>query len=89
MFLRNIERQCVHTHTHTHTLIHTRIYNTYMELICIPLHKDIYILAYFISSGFLRPEKIHPPQVGLNPRTVDLEASTLPRDHRGRHKVVK
>ena len=37
-----------------------------------------------MSSGFLRPEKIHRPQSGLNPRTLDLEASTLPRDHRGR-----
>ena len=24
------------------------------------------------------------PQPDLNPRTLDLEASTLPRDHRGR-----
>ena len=30
------------------------------------------------------PEKIHWPQLGLNPRILDLEASTLPRDHRGR-----
>ena len=30
------------------------------------------------------PEKIHRPQPDLNPRTLDLEASTLPRDHRGR-----
>ena len=37
-----------------------------------------------LCSGFLRPEKIHRPQPGLNPRTLDLEASTLPRDHRGR-----
>ena len=28
---------------------------------------------------------IHRPQSGLNPRTLDPEASTLPRDHRGRH----
>ena len=28
--------------------------------------------------------KIHRPQSGLNPRTLDLEASTLPRDHRDR-----
>ena len=34
-------------------------------------------------SGFLRPEKIHRSQPGLNPRTLDPEASTLPRDHRG------
>ena len=33
---------------------------------------------------FLRPEKVHRPQQDLNPRTLDLEASTLPRDHRGR-----
>ena len=26
----------------------------------------------------LRPEKIHRRQPGLNPRTLDLEASTLP-----------
>ena len=42
-----------------------------------PLPEDL-------CSGFLRPEKIHRPQSGLNPRTLDLEASTLPRDHRGR-----
>ena len=28
------------------------------------------------------PEKIHRPQSGLNMRTLVLEASTLPRDHR-------
>ena len=28
--------------------------------------------------------KIHRPQSGLNTRTLDLEASTLPGDHRGR-----
>ena len=37
-----------------------------------------------LCSGFLCPEKIHRPQPGLNPRTLDLEVSTLPRDHRGR-----
>ena len=37
-----------------------------------------------LCSEFLRPEKIHQPQPGLNPRTLDLEAITLPRDHRGR-----
>ena len=37
-----------------------------------------------LGSEFLRPEKIHRPQPGLNPRTLDFEASTLPRDHRGR-----
>ena len=31
-----------------------------------------------VSSGFLRPEKVHRPQPDLNPRTSDLEASTLP-----------
>ena len=31
-----------------------------------------------LSSGFLLPEKIHRPQSGLNPRTLYLEASTLP-----------
>ena len=30
------------------------------------------------------PEKIHRPQPDFNPRTLDLEAITLPRDHRGR-----
>ena len=34
-----------------------------------------------MCSGFLRPEKIHRPQPDMNPRTLDLEASTLPRDH--------
>ena len=37
-----------------------------------------------LCSGFLRPEKSHRPQTGLNARTLDLEASTLPRDHQGR-----
>ena len=41
-------------------------------------------LAEDLCSVFLRPEKIHRPQLGLNPRTLDLEASTLPRDHRNR-----
>ena len=41
-----------------------------------------------LCSGFLRPEKIHRPQSGLNQRTLDLEASTLPLDYRGRHNVV-
>ena len=36
-----------------------------------------------LCSGFLRPEKIHRPPPDLNPRTLDLETSTLPRDHRG------
>ena len=39
--------------------------------------------------GILRPEKIHRLQSGLNSRTLDLEASTLPRDHRGRHAIIK
>ena len=30
----------------------------------------------------LRPEKIHRTQQGLNLRTLDLEASALPLDHR-------
>ena len=30
-----------------------------------------------LGSEFLRPEKIHRPQPGLNPRTLDLEVSTL------------
>ena len=34
-----------------------------------------------LCSGFLRPEKIYRPQRDLNPRTLGLEASTLPRDH--------
>ena len=38
-----------------------------------------------LCLGFLRPEKMNRPQAGLNPRTLDLEASTLPRDHGGRH----
>ena len=33
-------------------------------------------------SGFLRPEKIQRPLPDLNPQTMDLKASTLPRDHR-------
>ena len=37
-----------------------------------------------LCSGFTRPEKIHRPQPDVNPRTSDLEASTLPRDHRDR-----
>ena len=36
-----------------------------------------------LCSGFLRPEKIHRPQPGLNSRTLALEARTLPRDRRG------
>ena len=39
-------------------------------------------------SGFLRPEKIHRSQPGWNPRILDLEASTLPLEHRGRHIFV-
>ena len=31
-----------------------------------------------LCSGILRPEKIHRFQPGLNPRTLDLEVSTLP-----------
>ena len=41
-----------------------------------------------LCSGFLRPEKIHRPQSGLNPRTLDLEAITLPRDYRGRQYPI-
>ena len=37
-----------------------------------------------LCYGFLRPEQINLPQPGLNPRTLDLEATTLLRDHRGR-----
>ena len=37
-----------------------------------------------MCSGFQDPEKIHRPQPGLNPRTLDLGASTLPRDQSGR-----
>ena len=33
-----------------------------------------------LCSGFLHPEKIHRLQPGLNLRTLDLEASALPRD---------
>ena len=32
-----------------------------------------------MRSGFLHPEKIHRPQPDVNPRTLDLETSTLPR----------
>ena len=38
-----------------------------------------------LCSGFSRPEKIHQPQPGLDLRTLDLETSMLPRDHRGQH----
>ena len=31
--------------------------------------------------------KIHRSQPGLNPRTLDLEANTLPQDHRGRQPI--
>jgi hypothetical protein len=34
-----------------------------------------------LCSGFLRSEKVHRPYRGMNPRTLDFEASTLPRDH--------
>ena len=37
-----------------------------------------------LCSVVLRPEKIHRPQPGLNPRILDLEENTSPRDHRGR-----
>ena len=46
--------------------------------------EEIGINAYF-CSGFLCPENMHRPQPNLNPRGLELEASTLPRDHRGRH----
>ena len=32
--------------------------------------------------------KIHRPQPGLNPQTLDLKASTLPQDHRGRELII-
>ena len=32
--------------------------------------------------------KIHRPQPDLNPRTFDVEASMLHRDHRGRHRIL-
>ena len=35
-----------------------------------------------LYSRFFRPKKIHRTQSGLNLRTLDLEASTLPRNHR-------
>ena len=41
-----------------------------------------------LCSGFLCPEKIHRLQSNLSPRTLDLEASRLPRDHRGRLKIA-
>ena len=34
-----------------------------------------------LCSEFLRPEKIHRPQPGLNLQTLDLKTSMLPRDH--------
>ena len=37
-----------------------------------------------LCSGFLCPEKIYRAQPDLNPRTLDLEAITLPRDYRDR-----
>ena len=37
------------------------------------------------AQNFYVLTEIRRPQSGLNPRTLDLEASTLPRDHRGRH----
>ena len=37
-----------------------------------------------LCSRFLRVEKTHRPQPDLNPRILDLEANTLPRDHGGR-----
>ena len=46
---------------------------------------QIKVLPEDLCSGFLRPEKIHRTQPDLNPRTLDLETSTLSRDHRGRH----
>ena len=36
------------------------------------------------AQDFYVLKKIHRPQSSLNPRTLYLEASTLPRDHRGR-----
>ena len=41
------------------------------------------------SLKSLSEEKIHRPQPGLNPRTLDLEASSLPRDHRGQLHGLK
>ena len=41
-------------------------------------------LSKNLCTGILRPEKIHRPQPDLNPQTLDLGTSTLPRDHRGR-----
>ena len=32
--------------------------------------------------------KVHRPQPGLNSRTLDLDASTLPRDHQGRQCFI-
>jgi hypothetical protein len=32
--------------------------------------------------------KSHRPQPGLNPRTMDLEVSTLPRDHLGQQGLL-
>ena len=42
-----------------------------------------------IFSGLMlfNEAEIHRPQPGLNPRTLDPEASTLPRDHRGELKL--
>ena len=38
----------------------------------------------FVLMIFYVLKKIHRLQPGLNPRNLDLEAITLPRDHRGR-----
>ena len=37
-----------------------------------------------LCSAVLHPEKIHRPQPDLNSQTLDLKASMLPRDHRGK-----
>ena len=55
-----------------------------MDHISFSIHDQYYSLKLLpedLCSGFLRPEKNHRTQPGLNPRTLDLEANTLPRDH--------
>ena len=47
----------------------------WLELVVIIFSEDL-------CSGVLRPEK----SIDLIPRTLRLEASTLPRDHRGRQQ---
>ena len=40
------------------------------------------------AQDFYVLKKSHRLQPGLNPRTLDLEASTVPLDHRGRPRSI-